>query len=278
MQPASTTSPRVPESPPRSNRGDWTWELVDSFPRQGDWTESEYLSRSFEGLVEFSDGVLEFVAPLYLQEEGGPPASKRGDWTWEMVTQFPRQGNWSVEAYLAIDSQRLIEFDRGVLEFLPMPTAGHQLILGFLYRLFSSWCSRSNQPSPLFAPIPVAVASNRYREPDLLLPGRSPRSDDQGIDSPRLVVEIVSSGSRSRQRDLVHKRADYAAAGIPECWIVDPETETITVLTLPSGAAEYAVHAVHGEFSPGDTACSKLLEGFTVDVAACFAAGKGEAV
>lgn len=218
MQPASTTSPRVPESPPRSKRGDWTWELVDSFPRQGEWTAEEYL---------------------------------------------------------AIDSQRLIEFDRGVLEFLPMPTAGHQLILGFLYGLLSSWCARSNQASPLFAPIPVAVAPNRYREPDLLLPGHSPRSDDQGIDSPRLVVEIVSSGSRSRQRDLVHKRADYAAAGIPEYWIVDPEAETITVLTLPSGVAEYAVH---GEFRPGEMASGKLLEEFTVDVAACFAAGKGEAV
>jgi hypothetical protein len=55
--------------------------------------------------------------------------------------------------------------------------------------------------------------------------------------------------------------------------IVDPETETITVLTFPAGKSEYAVH---GEFKPGHQAASVLLPGFAVDVTACFAAGKGE--
>jgi Uma2 family endonuclease len=85
-------------------------------------------------------------------------------------------------------------------------------------------------------------------------------------------MEIVSGSKVDRERDLIEKRSDYAQAAIPEYWIVDPETETITVLTLPAGQTEYAVH---GEFKPGQQATSKLLDGFTVDVAACFAAGKG---
>ena len=36
--------------------------------------------------------------------------------------------------------------------------------------------------------------------------------------------------------DLVDKRRDYAEAGIPEYWIVDPRGETITVLGLRRGA------------------------------------------
>ena len=86
-------------------------------------------------------------------------------------------------------------------------------------------------------------------------------------------MEIVSESKDDRERDVVEKRKDYAQAGIPEYWIVDPETETITVLTLLAGQTEYAVH---GEFKPGRTATSKLLDGFAVDVAACFAAGKEE--
>lgn len=47
-----------------------------------------------------------------------------------------------------------------------------------------------------------------------------------------LVMEVVSGGPQDRKRDLVIKRAEYAAAGIPEYWIVDPESRRITVLTL----------------------------------------------
>ncbi len=46
-------------------------------------------------------------------------------------------------------------------------------------------------------------------------------------------------------RDLVEKREEYARAGIPEYWIVDPEQGQITVLALDGTG-----YAVHGS-SPG---------------------------
>ena len=61
------------------------------------------------------------------------------------------------------------------------------------------------------------------------------------------------------------KRREYAQAGIPEYWIVDPTDASITVLTLQG--QEYALH---GEFVAGETALSVLLEGFTVDVSDLF--------
>ena len=45
-------------------------------------------------------------------------------------------------------------------------------------------------------------------------------------------MEVVSSGDEDRRRDLKTKRDEYALAGIPEYWIVDPELDQITVLTL----------------------------------------------
>jgi Uma2 family endonuclease len=49
---------------------------------------------------------------------------------------------------------------------------------------------------------------------------------------PRLVVEVVSPGKTNRDRDYVLKRAQYAAIGVPEYWLIDPVAQTVMVLTL----------------------------------------------
>jgi Uma2 family endonuclease len=105
----------------------------------------------------------------------------------------------------------------------------------------------------------------------LVLPN-SKGTSRRHVDRPDVILEIVSPDHQSQERDLVTKRCEYAQARIPEYWIVDHEARAITVLTLPKGKKEYVVH---GEFQSGQTATSKLLDGFAVDVTACFAAGKG---
>lgn len=80
-----------------------------------------------------------------------------------------------------------------------------------------------------------------------------------------LVVEIVSPDKP--ERDLVEKRYDYAEAGIPEYWIVNPLDRTMTVLRLDGDA-----YVEHGVFGRGARATSALLPGFAVEVAAVFAA------
>jgi Uma2 family endonuclease len=80
-----------------------------------------------------------------------------------------------------------------------------------------------------------------------------------------LVFEVLSDDDR--RRDLETKRQEYAQAGIPEYWIVDPRLKRITVLWLDGPA-----YVVHGEFVEGTDATSRLLEGFKVNVAAALAA------
>src|SRR5262249_41063625 len=46
---------------------------------------------------------------------------------------FPRQGTWSEEEYLKLDTNRLIELSDGHLEVLTMPTTSHQMIVAYLY-------------------------------------------------------------------------------------------------------------------------------------------------
>jgi Uma2 family endonuclease len=49
---------------------------------------------------------------------------------------------------------------------------------------------------------------------------------------PRLVAEVVSPGDENHQRDYEAKRKQYQQRGIPEYWLLNPETETIEVLDL----------------------------------------------
>jgi Uma2 family endonuclease len=52
---------------------------------------------------------------------------------------------------------------------------------------------------------------------------------------PALVVEVVSPGKANRDRDYRFKRSEYAARGIAEYWIVDPQESKVTVLLLDNG-------------------------------------------
>jgi Uma2 family endonuclease len=59
------------------------------------------------------------------------------------------------------------------------------------------------------------------------------------LPAPLLVVEVASStktDKKSRDRDYIQKRSEYAKRGIPEYWIVDPEKAVVLVLTLVGSA------------------------------------------
>ena len=198
------------------------------------------------------------------------PVSRRGTPTWEMALQYPNQGDWREHEYLMLDTGRLIEFTDGVLEFLPMPKLPHQRILLFLNDSLRQYVIANSLGEVLVSPSPVRIRPGKFREPDIFVIRPEHIDESDGVPTGAdLVVEVVSEGQEARDRDLIKKRKDYAEAGIPEYWIVDLETSTVTVLTLDE--KEYRTH---GEFHPGHTADSVLLDGFTVDVRAVFDAGK----
>jgi Uma2 family endonuclease len=193
---------------------------------------------------------------------------------WEVARLFPMQGKWSVDDYLQFTDgvNQLVEYSAGKVEVLEMPTTAHQRILIFLFKLMSRFVDDRELGEVMIAALRVQVAADVFREPDIVFVGRENRShvQDRFWTGADLVVEIVSDDAKSRERDYVTKRADYAAAGIPEYWIVDPIENCITVLSLAGTA-----YALVGKFGPGEHAASKLLDGFTVDVAATFKAAEG---
>jgi Uma2 family endonuclease len=190
---------------------------------------------------------------------------------WDVALLFPSQGNWSEFEYLALDANRLVELIDGNLKVLPMPTIRHQFIVTFLFEILKQFVTGRQLGSVLIAPLPMRIRDKTYREPDVVFFSREQviPPDDKYLGGAHLVIEVVSEDEESHKRDYQEKRADYAELGVPEYWIVDPQTDRIMVLTLDRGQ-----YRVHGEFGPGQQATSLLLEGFAADVSAVFAAGR----
>lgn len=171
---------------------------------------------------------------------------------------------------LTKSTNRLVEFDNGRIEVLPMPTEAHQFIVRFVFLALHSFVAAGRLGHQVvFAPIRVRTLPERFREPDiaLMLAEHDFRRANEYWTGADLVVEVVSDDSESRARDLEEKRVEYALAGIGEYWIVDPREKQISVLRLASSQYE-----PHGVFEAGQQATSRLLPGFVVDVTQVFAA------
>jgi Uma2 family endonuclease len=154
-----------------------------------------------------------------------------------------------------------VELSDGYIEVLPMPSPKHQKIVLFLYRLLFSFVEGRSLGRLLVAPLSVRLWSDKFREPDLIfiLAEHFDYVQEDCWIGADLVIEVVSPSNADH--DLETKRGEYAQAGIPEYWIVNPETETITVLRL-----EQDSYIELGNFRRGEMASSGLLEGFAVSV------------
>lgn len=212
---------------------------------------------------------IEPTTPTDLEEIRSAPGTP----TWEIARLFPRQGQWTESEYLALETNHLVELIDGCLEFLPMPTLFHERIVMFLLAALMSWSKEHPEFGEVgFAPLPIRLNPGRLREPDLMV------FKEDHVSNPHLpltgadfVLEVVSPGGENRKRDFEEKLHDYAQASIPEYWIVDPKECQIQIYVLLNGKSRYRLHGTFGE---GETAISKLLEGFSVEVTTVFAAGE----
>ena len=199
-------------------------------------------------------------------KRSGKPA-REPEPAWDVALLFPPEGQWSEEEYLALDVNRIVEFSHGCLEVPPVPTTSHQFLVVWLCGLLQQFAAGGELGTVLVAPLRVRLWRGKFREPDLvfMLKEHSERIGEEYWEGADLVMEVVSQDVEGRRRDRQTKRREYARAGIPEYWIVDPQEKQITVLRLAGKQ-----YVVHGEFPEGKVASSHLLQGFTVDVKDAF--------
>lgn len=186
---------------------------------------------------------------------------------WEIARLFPLQGHWSEEDYLDLDTNWLVEFTDGYVEVLPMPTTSHQLLVLYLRDLLKAYADRRDAGLVVTAPLKVRLRTGKFREPDVVFmkTEHADRIGEEFWEGADLVMEVVSEGSEARTRDLRKKRQDYARAGIPEYWVIDPRDKEILVLRLAGKK-----YVAHGKFPEGTVAPSHLLPEFRVDVTEAF--------
>ena len=158
---------------------------------------------------------------------------------------------FTLAEYLAYDdgTDKRYELVNGELVEMPSESDLNNQIAIFLLLAFAQFI-----PGRLLrrgTEIVVSGSRATVRVPDLLvlteellaaLAG-SPRSIiTPDMPPPALVVEVVSPGKENEDRDYRYKRSEYAARGIGEYWIVDPERVQVVVLTLVDGLYEEAIY------------------------------------
>ena len=168
-----------------------------------------------------------------------------------MTSTTPAKTFLTFEDYLAYDdgTDTRYELVDGELVEMPPESPENNHIAKVLFFEFAKYL-----PIALVAhkdtEVEVSGRRARCRVPDLLvhteeslaaLAGATRATITRDMPPPALVVEVVSPGSVNRTRDYRYKRTEYAARGIAEYWIVDPEERQVTVCEWVDGQYEDTV-------------------------------------
>ena len=111
----------------------------------------------------------------------------------------------------------------------------------------------------------VSLTRNDY-EPDVCFFGNEKakkfKPAQMQFPAPDLVVEVLSKTTEAHDRGI--KFTDYAAHGVSEYWIVDPDTETLEQYILDDGEYELIMKSKDGMVE------SRAVAGFKIPVRAIF--------
>ncbi len=145
----------------------------------------------------------------------------------------------------------------------------HWSVLSSIASIISIYVHARNLGSVGIAKVMIGLERNDY-EPDLVFfPEEKAEQFDEEQEifpAPDLVVEILSKETEAIDRGI--KKMDYAANGIPEYWIVNPERQTIEqyLLFLPKDGvySPAKIYRIYDEIE------SRAIQGFKIPIAAVF--------
>ncbi len=192
--------------------------------------------------------VSERIAPVPAAFDLPKPVAGRRYTYDEVLAEFP-------------ETNQPCEICDGQLVFMPSPTFYHQKVAMRFSRCLEDWVQPRRLGEVVVSPIDMVLSPHQVRQPDVAFIARERlRIIGRVINGPvDLAAEITSLDGR--RRDRLEKRDLYEQYGIKEYWMIDPEARTIEVLFLMSGT-----YVLHGRFGAGESARSRLLEGFAVAV------------
>jgi Uma2 family endonuclease len=139
--------------------------------------------------------------------------------------------DYTVDDIYALPEGERAELIDGQIYFMASPNRRHQSVLGELYLRIASYIkSKGGNCKVYLAPFAVFInKDNRnYVEPDISVICDPDKLNDKGCDgAPDWIIEIVSPGNKNM--DYLVKLLKYQSSGVREYWIVDTESERISV-------------------------------------------------
>ena len=184
--------------------------------------------------------------------------------TKDLVYDWFTERRWTEPEYLlfANDQNALIELSDGKVVIHAMPTPQHQsIVLNIASRLRDH-----PQGKTFIAPVPIQLWPGKMREPDVLFYRNEhlDRVQEQYAGLPDLVIEVLSPSTRSI--DLGEKMDEYARAGIPEYWIVEPDAQNVSAYLLSENT-----YQLFARYRSGERVQSASIPELTVQVDQIFA-------
>ncbi|MEM9138032.1 MAG: Uma2 family endonuclease [Cyanobacteria bacterium P01_F01_bin.42] len=181
----------------------------------------------------------------------------------------------SLEDFLVYDdgTDYLYELENGELVRMPSESEINRRIAMFLVSFFLG-ISIPTQRLSMKTELEVSGQRATVRIPDLVLfsedlaialQGASRSIVRMDMPPPELIVEIVSP--KQENRDYRYKRSEYAARGITEYWIIDPNKSQLLLLEWVEGLDEEPMYS--GDKKIG----SPLFGELDLDVARIMSAG-----
>ncbi len=171
--------------------------------------------------------------------------------------------------YAALREDEKSEFINGEVIVHSPVKLRHNLASKYLLILLDAYVRKHGLGLVGHEKILVALTRNDY-EPDVCFfsaeKARTFRPDQMIFPAPDFVAEVLSPSTAAADRGV--KFEDYAAHGVGEYWILDPDGERVEQYLLEGDAYQLAFKADNG------VVASRAVAGFAVPVRALFDAGE----
>lgn len=159
----------------------------------------------------------------------------------ELQHAFNLEQQQRVKFYNELQEGDKVEFINGEVIFHSPVKLRHNIAGKYLIKLLDTYVETQNLGLVGYEKIMISLTRNDY-EPDICF---FPKAQADGFlptqmqfPAPAFIVEILSDSTEAKDRGV--KFIDYAAHGVQEYWLIDPETEIVEQYLLAGG--EYQLH------------------------------------
>jgi Uma2 family endonuclease len=167
--------------------------------------------------------------------------------------------------YKTVEEDRKVEFINGEVIFQSPKKLWHTQAVSKLSQLLSAQVAKLAVGVVATEKLLISLTRNDY-EPDIVFFGLEKSRDfkptQMQFPAPDLVVEVLSESTE--RHDRVTKFRDYAAHGVREYWIVDPQHEIVEQYLLEDDEYELILKAGDGPLE------SRVVAEFNIPIKAIF--------